>query len=493
MSQDSDLDERRKSVGFGGMDDLANLVEKIPGYSGSTSPPSGLVSPFDPVAEVEFKGSEFIGNIDGQMSAPVHTHEVNAGKTSDAFEVDARIQKTHSGENSPLDLKLFAKKNLVTQHKRMSVSDMKDALKHLSDVKWSKKRVPCSHIHLHMLSPVLDNPRDRRVLLAAMFHLECRHRVVTYNAQAHCFEWWRACTQEMTRRHFLAAHPGSAAGGKGEGARTKTQQEVFQTRSASTRSALDKLIAENQALNVNGVMLGGEHVLNTDEVRKLRARGSVRLLAVYMKQCVRRKLEFGFHHWLWITSRVLSRRHLSRDAMVTAQEHQNVLAKEFQLDSMLAVNATLTNAIQCSHAFFRWKIRITKMIFIEERESEAKSQRSLFMELRHLKKGMFQKNAENKKLLAAAIGEGKEVNKNLYRVQAAMRSACELSSAINALCVNGKEVPILAPSVQHTAKERWNILRSHIGIDSSAAAIINDRLETEKVKKEMLKKESEEE
>jgi hypothetical protein len=400
----------------------------------------------------------------------------NEEENEDIMEMKKFAREEFQNDHSTHSLDDFLKHTNIQSGKkkvpsRMSIAEMKDALKHLQERNWSDKH-PTGHINLDTLETSINNHSCRKVIMSAIYHLETQHKMVTMENAAHYFILWRRHTELAS---FVDANTGSDDANNVKIASDDSNSNSSEVVQSSVYNAYKRLQVENVELEHQSMEL--KKVIDEDtDIPRMKAIGAKNIIMIYVKQSLRRRLEFGFQHWLWITDRVVTQRALQRETLLLKQESQKLMAKEFQLGHMLAVNGQLSNAITCSHAFFRWKVNCIKSIFLEEREKEMNMQRSVFNDLTQLKQQLYEKNKQNEISLKNTYGCGRNIIGKMKFLENKVDICASLTKSINNTCINGKRVPILV-APEKEPKSRWGMLRSHMGIDAAAAKRVNSALE----------------
>ena len=234
----------------------------------------------------------------------------------------------------------------------------------------------------------------------------------------------------------------------------------------SSQSGWTKQLQVNAELQAK-IELIQSKVLGEAQLPHLKLLGARHTLLIYMKQSLRRKMENGFHHWLWVCRTSKDVKTLTWKSIVLVQEQQSLHAKEFKINSLLNHNSKLNNAIRCSHAFFRWKIwSIQETYHIESRRAE-QYRRSIHTSLLELKASLLQRITDSKQELSDKLALGHALQDTFIRVQAIVTEATSLTASINDTCEGGMEVPL--PTL--TAPKRgWRLVREMLGVDKEAAA-----------------------
>ena len=86
-------------------------------------------------------------------------------------------------------------------------------------------------------------------------------------------------------------------------------------------------------------------------------------------------------------------------------ESQKTATRQFHIEDKLTQNDTVSNAIECSHAFSHWKMKVVKEILSEERRRGEEERKSLLAAFRGLKSRLYIKNHENKAAVNKALAQ----------------------------------------------------------------------------------------
>ena len=248
----------------------------------------------------------------------------------------------------------------------------------------------------------------------------------------------------------------------------------------STLSAYRRALAHNDKLSEELKELRVLIDDNKERHKIMKAQGSKNVIVIYMKQSLRRKLEFGFHRWVWMSDQMKDERLLKRRSLLIIQEQQKLRAREFHLNLLMSKNLELANTIDCSHAFFRWKIGSIRIASIAEKKHSESSRVILSRELSLLKTELNKRIAADKEAVQNAQQKGQRMLDSMKRLCENVNEAASLTSAINKECEGGLIVDLPAfGSAPQTARGRWSMLRSRMGIDPKNAERVNERLEKE--------------
>jgi len=442
-----------------------------------------------------------------------------------------------------LDMKTFARRPSVASGNRMSVADMKGALAHFSNnpaaaAKKNKtltmpptltSRTQCFHFISAMF---LLQSRHRRIQVTSMAHYFTvwRQTVGTITDDAGIVDgsdeeeeeaavppappsepgtpltsraeetfWkdtWSDVASPGSALRLTQAKPGAGAGARADAGedlpRTPPRSPKSPTRQAATAESLKshslvsaesgcfKQQRENAALKSKLVYIRSR-LGDAKDLSKFKIISARHTMRVWIKQSFRRKLENAFHTWTWMCRAAKDVKMQRHRSMLLVQEQQQLHAKEFKIKSLMHHNSELNNAIQCSHAFFRWKIwSIHETYSIESRRAE-EHRKKIYDSLRDLKAALLKQIHESKQGLSVRLAAGHDFQDSLVRVQTSVAEAASLTASINDSCEGGSQVVLVLPSVA-AKKTRWAAVRDVLGVDKEAAAKLDKVLSKLKVK-----------
>jgi hypothetical protein len=222
---------------------------------------------------------------------------------------------------------------------------------------------------------------------------------------------------------------------------------------------------------------------NPEQIEKIRLQGVFAVLLIFMKNCLRRRIEFGFQRWVWVTEKLKASRQLQLQALRLTQDQHKLHAREFQIGRLLNHNTALNNAIQCSHAFFLWKICSTRETMAREALRAEEHRRVIYHELLDLKATLLTSVEEGKSDLRLKLSQGEVIKAGLARLQRNVEEAAALTTSINSSCTGGDYVALSKINAgRDSARARWTLLREVLGVNPYAAERVYNILTTKKGK-----------
>ena len=175
---------------------------------------------------------------------------------------------------------------------------------------------------------------------------------------------------------------------------------------------------------------------------KVQNDGRLLISIMYMRQSMKRQLRRAFDTWFFVHVRC-SNSHAKLKKLGTAlalQKHKTS-TRHFHIQTKLEQNETVGNAIECSHAFFRWKIATVKGILQEERSNGENDRTKLFVALRELKATLYSKIKRNKAITEASRSSGGKLARQINQLHCSLSQANELNNTLEDL-IDGEHVPM---------------------------------------------------
>ncbi len=148
------------------------------------------------------------------------------------------------------------------------------------------------------------------------------------------------------------------------------------------------------------------------------------VLVVFLRQAMKRKLKWGFDRWYFVQIRKARSEARVKQLLTSLNlESQKTATRQFHIEAKLAQNDTVSNAIECSHAFSHWKMKVVKDILNEERRRGEVERKSLLTAFRSLKSQLHVKNHKNKAAISKSLAQGKKLSKSLSQLHASLLEA----------------------------------------------------------------------
>ena len=207
------------------------------------------------------------------------------------------------------------------------------------------------------------------------------------------------------------------------------RHQTIDSASSTLRSIYVHLTAESEKYHT---MLSDlhDHSKTEKEFREAARNGKVLMLVVFLRQAVKRKLRWGFDKWYFVRIRKAKSEAKVKKLFTSLNlESQKTATRQFHIEAKLEQNETVSNAIECSHAFSHWKMMVVKDILSEERQRGEAERRSLMSAFRGLKTQLHVKNHQNKAALAKALAQGKQLSKCLSHLHTSLGEAHSLNVA----------------------------------------------------------------
>jgi hypothetical protein len=236
-----------------------------------------------------------------------------------------------------------------------------------------------------------------------------------------------------------AAHDAHSGGG-GTTAPPPIAMTPFEAAMASLRAAYAKLTSHtgqvrNNLATLRQTEVRGEGFVSAGNESK------VLVALMFLRQALIRKMRRAFDRWFFLHIRkansVLNNKKLV--TTLTLDRHK-AATRLFHIDSKLQQNDTVGKAIECSHAFFRWKIAVVREILQEERENGEKDRRKLYGALRQLKAVCYDKIRKNKTTTHASRVSGSSLARKVGQLHTMLGGARTLNELINdTLVIDGAE------------------------------------------------------
>lgn len=178
---------------------------------------------------------------------------------------------------------------------------------------------------------------------------------------------------------------------------------------------------------------------------KAQNEGKLLISVMYMRQSMKRQLRRAFDTWFFVNIRKSnSLTNVKKMGTALTMETHKTATRQFHIKSKLEQNETVGKAIECSHAFFRWKFATVKGILQEERSNGEKDRKKLFAALRELKAIFHGKIRRNKAITDASRSSGEKLAKQLNKLHTSLKQANGLNGTLFGLIdESGETVPVL--------------------------------------------------
>ena len=286
-------------------------------------------------------------------------------------------------------------------------------------------------------------------LIVILFNMEryCEQREIVSKQRA--FSWWKLMSDHIKSMETVQAlqnEQESKASFLGSlpkvGRRTSLLQEhlsdprdidrhtTIDSVSSTLRSTYVHLTAESEIYHTKLSELH-DHAKTEQQFKDAAKRAKLMMVTVFLRQSLKRKLRWGFDKWHFKHIRMAKSEAKVKKLFTSLNlESQKTATRQFHIEDKLVQNETVSNAIECSHAFSHWKMRVVKAILQEERERGEMERRKLLVAFRELKTLLHHKNLREKVALSRAVSNGKQLSGGLQQLYQSLREADSLNRDI---------------------------------------------------------------
>lgn len=201
-----------------------------------------------------------------------------------------------------------------------------------------------------------------------------------------------------------------------------------------------------------------EHEENGEGFEKAGNEGKLLLSVMYMRLSMKRQLRRAFDTWFFThVRRSNSLMNVKKLGTSLTLESHKTATRQFNIASKLEQNETVGNAIECSHAFFRWKFAVVKVILQEERSNGEQDRKKLFKALRDLKALLHGKIRQNKSITDSSRTSGDKLARRINQLHSSLSQADALNGTLSGLVDRegaGEKVAINQSSSQFLLPQR---------------------------------------
>jgi hypothetical protein len=319
----------------------------------------------------------------------------------------------------------------------------------------------CNTAALLLSSRVIPNVMKKDVgviLIRTLFQMEMKMELSMAAGLANAFCKWKLATSILCERQAMKSATGDEEGhltvgtsaDKGDSGASQRdgenpmneletnsleveRQPGFETSVLALDALYARLISETESMQKK------LEELREDEeggvgFEKAAGEGKVLLSIIYMRQSMKRQLRRAFDKWFFTHVRKsTSLANVKKLGTSLTLETHKTSTRQFHVARKLEQNETVGNAIECSHAFFRWKFAIVKVILQEERHNGERDRKKLFKALRELKALLYGKIRRNKAITNSSCISGDKLGRRINHLHSTLNQAKGLSKALTDL------------------------------------------------------------
>jgi hypothetical protein len=230
------------------------------------------------------------------------------------------------------------------------------------------------------------------------------------------------------------------SGGGGTTAPHPIVMAPFEAAMASLRAGYAKLTSHTGQVRNNLAALRQTEVLG-EGFTSAGNESKMLVSLMFLRQALKRKMRRAFDRWFFLHIR-LANSTLNNKKLVTTLtlDKHKAATRLFHIDSKLQQNDSVGKAIECSHAFFRWKIAVVREILQEERDNGEKDRRKLYGALHQLKAVCYAKIRKNKTTTHKSRVSGTNLATKVGQLHTMLGGARTLNELINdTLVIDGAE------------------------------------------------------